>query len=358
VPELHEISYRSFASDNNAGVHPEVLTALAEANGGHVTGYGDDPYTERLRQLVGDLFGPAAHAYPVLTGTGANVVALAAMTRRFEAVITTSTAHIHVDECGAPERIAGTKLLTVPTSDGKLTPQLLRSAVFGVGDVHHIQARVVALTQSTELGTVYTAEELTELTAAAHELDLAVYVDGARLSNAAASLGLSFAQMITDTGVDVVGLGGTKNGIMAGEVVVVLNPAVVDGTEFHRKASAQLASKMRFVSAQLCALFGSDLYLRSAAHANRMASRLAAAIDGVQGVRIRHEVQANAVFVVLADGIADILHRTHHFYPWDEAAGEWRWMCAFDTTEDDVDAFAAAVRDAAAHVAAGVAPVR
>jgi threonine aldolase len=344
-PRLHDPTVRGFASDNYAGVHPQVWEALAAANDGHQVSYGEDVYTQRLQQVVRHHFGDQAVAYPVFNGTGANVVALQALTSRWEAVVCSDTAHVHCDEGGAPEKMAGLKLLTVPTPDGKLTPELVGRQAWGFGDEHRAQPAAVTITQSSELGTVYTPDEVAAVAAHAHERGMRVHLDGARLSNAAASLGVPFREFTTDAGVDVLSLGGTKNGLLAAEAVVVLNPDAVSGVHYLRKTSMQLASKMRFFSVQLLALFEGDLWLRSAAHANAMAARLAQAVGPVPGVRVTRPVQANAVFAVLPVEVTERLQKRFRFYTWDEHTGEVRWMCSFDTTEEDVDAFAAAIAE-------------
>ncbi len=342
----HDSSVRSFASDNHAGAHPEVLEALAAVNGGHVPSYGYDPYTEALQDLVRDLFGPVASAYPVFNGTGANVAALAMMTDRWDAAVCTEVAHANVDECGAPEKVAGVKLLPVPTRDGKLTPELVDTKAWGFGVEHHAQPRVLTLTQATELGTVYAVDELAALCDHAHRLGLTVHVDGARLANAAVTLGCELADLTSAVGVDVLSLGGTKNGLLGAEAVVLITPEAVRQPLFVRKLVTQLPSKMRFISAQLLALYGTDLWRRCAAHANAMATRLAGAVGAIPGVRITQQVQANGVFAILHRAAADQVRQRYPFYTWDEATGEVRWMCSFDTTPDDVDAFAAAVAQA------------
>jgi threonine aldolase len=336
---------RGFASDNNAGAHPEILAALALANDGHQPSYGADDYTAHLTDVIRSHFGPRAEVYPVFNGTGANVVALQALTDRRGAVITTDSAHIHVDECGAPERVGGLKLLTVPTPDGKLTPELVDRQAFGFDDEHRATPQVVSLTQSTELGTRYTPDEIRAVCEHAHQRGLTVHLDGARLANAAAGLGLPLAALATDAGVDVVSFGGTKNGMLFGEAVVVLTPEAVSAMPHLRKLSMQLAAKMRFVSVQFEALLAGDLWLRSAAHANAMAQRLAAGVRAVSGVEISYPVQANAVFARLPHDVTERLLKRYRFYYWNEAAGEVRWMCSFDTTEEDVDGFLAALHE-------------
>lgn len=346
VSRLHDPNVRGFASDNYAGIHPEVLEAILAANDGHQGAYGADDYTAALHDVVRGHFGAAAHAFPVFNGTGANVVALQSMLPRWGAVICTTTAHVHVDEGGAPERVAGIKLLPVPTEDGKLTPALVDREAWGFGDEHHAQPGVVAITQSTELGTVYAPEEIRALAEHAHGLGMLLYVDGARLSNAAVALGLGLGESTTALGVDVVGLGGTKNGALGAEVVVVMDPEQVQPLTYLRKLDMQLASKMRFLSAQLVALYSGDLWQRSAGHANAMAARLRAAVEPMPGVRLTQATQANAVFAVLPPGVADRLRESFSFYDWDAASGEVRWMCSFDTTAEDVDAFVAALGEA------------
>jgi len=341
---LHNAAVRGFASDNYSGVHPEILQALADANGGHQTAYGEDDYTARLQEVVAAHFGESAEAFPVFNGTGANVTALQSMLPRWGAVVCAATAHINVDENGAPERIGGIKLLTVPTDDGKLTPELIDREAWGWGDEHRAQPLAVSITQSTELGTLYTSAEIRAITEHAHALGMRVHVDGARLSNAAASLGEPLRAFTSDAGVDILSFGGTKNGLMFGEAVVLLNPEAATGLKYLRKMNMQLASKMRFVSAQLVALYGGDLWLRSASHANAMAARLRSAVDGIEGVEVTRPTESNAVFAKLPPQVADRVRESFRFYDWDASTGEVRWMCSFDTTEADVDAFADAIR--------------
>lgn len=344
MTRLHDPAWRGFASDNYAGAHPEVLAAIADANEGHQVAYGEDVYTARLQEVAKHHFGEAAQAFPVFNGTGANVTALTSMLPRWGAVVTTTNAHIHTDENAAPERVSGLKLLTVPTPDGKLTPELIDVEAWGWGDEHRAQPLAVSITQSTELGTVYSVEELRAIADHTHGLGMRVHMDGARIANAAAALGTGLREFTTDAGVDVLSFGGTKNGLLYGEAIVVLNPDAVDGIVFLRKLSMQLASKMRFVSAQLIALLEGDLWMRSASHANAMAARLRSALEGVTAVRFTQPTQANALFAILPPGSADRLREHFRFYDWNPATGEVRWMTAFDTTEADVDALAAAIR--------------
>jgi threonine aldolase len=335
---------RGFGSDNHAGALPEVLAALAAVNEGHAGSYGHDADTERVEALFAERFGAHARTFLAFNGSGANVVALRAMCRPWEGVICAESAHLNVDECGAAEAVAGIKLLTVPTPDGKLTPELVASRVVRVGDEHAVQARVVSITQTTELGTVYSLDELRALTAAARELGLLVHLDGARFLNAVDALGCSFAEL--SEGIDIVTFGGTKAGLIFGEALVVLTPQLADGMLFLRKQTLQLASKMRFVAAQFEALLRDDTGLRAVANANAMAKRLAAAVSEIDGVEITQPVQANVVFAIVPPDATERLQRDWRFYTWDERSGEVRWMCAWDTTPEDVDAFAAAVAGA------------
>lgn len=343
---LHDPDRRTFASDNYAGVLPEVLAAIADANGGHQTSYGEDEYTARLGEVIRAEFGAQAEVFPVFNGTGANVTALTAMVPRWGAIVATGSAHIHTDEGGAPERVSGLKLLVVPAEHGKLTTAAAETEAWGWGNEHRPQPLALSITQSTELGTVYSPAEVTAIADFAHERGMAVHMDGARLWNAAAALDLPFSAFTTDAGVDVVSLGGTKNGLLGAEAIVVLDPSRVDGLHFLRKLNMQLASKMRFASAQLLALFENGLGLRTAAHANAMAARLRAGLEGVEGVGFSHPTEANAVFAELDLDAADRVRERYRFYDWDRAAHQVRWMCAFDTTEADVDDFVATVKAA------------
>ena len=329
---LHDTAVRGFASDNYSGVHPDVLAAIASANEGHQGAYGGDQYTARLQEVIVQHFGAGAEAFPVFNGTGANVTGLQSMLPRWGAVIAASTAHINVDEGGAPERVGGMKLLTVPTDDGKLTPAL-----------------VVSITQSTELGTLYTPDEIRALANHAHGHGMRLHLDGARIANAAAALDLPLAAFTRDVGVDVLSLGGTKNGALGAEAIVVLDPEASAGLTYLRKLNMQLASKMRFLSAQLVALLDGDLWLQNAQHANAMAQRLRAGVEAgladgsVQGVSFTQPTQSNGVFATLPPGVADRLRESFRFYDWDALRREVRWMCSFDTTEQDIDAFVAAI---------------
>ena len=340
-----EAGARGFASDNSAGVHPAVLEALSDANSGHVFGYGHDNRTRQAQRLLTDHFGDHARAFLVFNGTAANVLSLRAACRRWEAVICADTSHLNVDECGAPEAIAGVKLLTVATDHGKLTPELVESRLARLGDEHAVQPRVVSISQCTELGTVYTRAETQALAEYAHAHQLLLHVDGARLANAAAALELSLGELTSESGVDIVSFGVTKNGALGAEAVVFLTPTLGDGFEYVRKQSLQLASKMRFLAAQFEALLSDDLWLRNARRANTMAARLATAVGAVPGVSITHPVQTNVVFAALAPEAITALQARFPFYIWDERQNEVRWMCSWDTTEEDVDGLAHAVAE-------------
>lgn len=341
----HDPALKAFASDNYAGVHPEILQAIVMANEGHQISYGDDVYTEALQGVFKRHFGDQAQAWPVFNGTAANVVSLRSMTAHWEAVICAETAHIHTDEGGAPEVAGGIKLLTVPTPDGKLTPDLIDRQAWGFGDPHRAQPKVVSISNTTELGTVYTPDEIRAICEHAHSLGLLVHLDGSRLTNAAAALDVPLRALTTDAGVDVLSFGGTKIGLLYGEAVVVLNPDAATGIDYIRKTFMQLSSKMRFVSVQFEALLSGDLWLRNARQANAMGKRLEAAVRDIPGVTVPRPAQANAVFAILPKDATERLQKRFRFYTWNEATGEVRWMCAFDTTEADVDAFAAAVAE-------------
>jgi threonine aldolase len=350
--QLHDTTFRGFASDNYSGVHPEILAAISAANDGHQVAYGEDVYTERLQEVFVQHFGKGIEAFPVFNGTGANVTALQSMLPRWGAVISAKTAHINSDEGGAPERVGGIKLLTVEAPDGKLTPELIDHEAWGWGDEHRAQPLVVSITQTTELGTAYTADEIRAIADHVHERGMKLHLDGARIGNAGASLGVPLRAFTRDAGVDLLSVGGTKNGCLGAEAIVVLNPEASEGLKYLRKLNMQLASKMRFVSAQLIALLEGDLWLRSASHANAMARRLRDALDAgigegdLPGLGFSQETQSNGVFAVVPAGVADRLRdRGFRFYDWDAAKGEVRWMCSFDTSEDDIDAFVAGIRE-------------
>lgn len=331
------MNIRGFASDNNAGVHPRVMQAITEVNTGHCIAYGGDQYTETAKEQFKKLFGEC-EVFFVFNGTAANVLSLQAMTQPFNSVICTETAHIHVDECGAPERFTGCKLLSNPTPDGKLRISDIARHLHGIGFEHHAQPRVVSITQSTEMGTVYTIEELRDIATFAHANDLLLHVDGARIANAAAYLGVSLKEMITDTGVDALSFGGTKNGLMNGEAVVILNPALSCNFKYIRKQGMQLASKMRYISAQFEEYLKDGLWLENAQHANRMAQLLCKKVQTL-GIAVTQKVEANAVFAIIPPHIIEKLQREFFFYVWNQAHNEVRWVCSWDTTEDDIERF-------------------
>lgn len=332
-----------FRSDNAAPAHPVVLDAMMTANDGPAGAYGQDFWTEQAAAWFKDQFGGQVESYLVWNGTGANVASLRAMTLPWQAVICSDQAHIHVDECGAPELLGGCKLLALPSPDGKLTVAAVREAARkGVGFEHHVQPRVLSLTQSTEYGTVYSVDELGALVEAAHGDGLLVHLDGARIANAAASLGVSLRELITDTGVDALSFGLTKNGAVGAEAVVLLNRELVGQFKYIRKQSTQLSSKMRYLAAQVVALAEHDLWLANARHANAMAERLAAGLTAA-GLTVTQRVQANAVFALMAPELIERLQRDFRFYEWNEATHEVRLMCSWATDAGDVDALVGAV---------------
>lgn len=354
------MTQRTFASDNNAGVHPEIMQAINDANAGHAVGYGDDPYTAKAIHTFKRHFGDDADVYFVFNGTAANVLSLKAMTESYHAIICTDTSHIHVDECGAPERFTGAKLLPCATPDGKLTIDRVKRHMHGFGVEHHVQPRVISITQSTELGTLYSVDEIKALADYAHAHNLLLHMDGARISNAAAALGLPFRAFTRDAGVDVLSFGGTKNGMMGGEAIVffpTLTPSLPQGRsaspvgrgvaefKFIRKQGLQLASKMRYIAAQFDALLSNDLWLCNARNANAMAKRLSECVKDV--APIAYPTQVNAVFAVVPKCSVPALLQHSFFYEWTEHDDEHvvvRWMCSWDTAEEDVDRFAGAVR--------------
>ena len=335
---------KSFGSDNHSGAHPAVLRAIMDANSGDAVAYGADAWTERVTATLREAF-HAEGAFLMLNGTGANVLGLSLLLRRHEGVICADSAHINTDECGAPEHFLGTKLLGVPTPDGKLTPELIAGRLAGRGDEHFVQPGVVALTQSTEFGTCYTLAELRKIADFAHTSDLGVYLDGARLANAAAYLDCPLAELAECA--DVLSFGGTKNGAIGAEALIVMRSGLAADVPYLRKQQTQLTSKMRFVAAQFGALLQDDLWRGSAAHANSMARRLAAGAAAVPGVEVVHPVQANAVFARLDPTHIAALQHDWFFHVWDEQESVVRWMAAFDTTEADVDAFVAGIQSSA-----------
>jgi len=330
---------RSFASDNNAVVHPEVLEAIRHANHGHVVGYGDDPHTESAVGRFREEFGGEVAVFFVFNGTAANVLSLQALTRPFHAVLCPELSHIYTDECGAPEKFTGCKLVPLPAPDGKLTVETVAHAYHGIGDQHHVQPRVISITQSTEMGTVYKAAEIDALARFAHERNMLLHMDGARISNAVAAQRLTLRQATRDLGVDVLSFGGTKNGLMGVEAVVFFRPELAADFLFVRKQGMQLASKMRYMSVQMEALLKNDLWRRNAEHANRMARLLEQEVKKIPHINIVYPVEANGVFAQIPRAALNKIQERYFFYVWSEAEPVVRWMCSFDTTEEDVRQF-------------------
>ncbi|HEY2237289.1 MAG TPA: low specificity L-threonine aldolase [Streptosporangiaceae bacterium] len=331
--------HKSFGSDNHAGAHEAVVNAVVTANTGDATAYGEDEWTRRATAQMRELFQAEGDVFFVFNGSAANVLGLSLLLRRYEAVICAETAHIHTDECGAAEQILGTKLLTVPSPGGKVTPEGIARHLQGRGDEHHAQPGAVAITQTTELGTCYTLDELGAISDFCRANDLRLFIDGARLANAAAHLDCSLADLSQYA--DVLSFGGTKNGALGAEAVVVMRPDLVADVKFLRKQQLQLASKMRFLSAQFLALMEDDLWRHSASHANEMAQRLYQGVAKLPGLEVAYPVQSDAVFARLQPEHIEALQRDWYFYVWDEETSIVRWMTAFDTTQTDVDQFVA-----------------
>ena len=329
--------HKSFGSDNHAGAHEAVVNAVIAANTGDATAYGEDEWTRRATARLREVFQAEGDVFFVFNGSAANILGLSLLLRRYEAVICAESAHIHTDECGAAEQILGTKLLTVPSPDGKVTLEGIARHLQGRGDEHHAQPGAVAITQTTELGTCYTLDELRAISDFCRANDLRLFIDGARLANAAAYLDCSLADLARHA--DVLSFGGTKNGALGAEAVVVMGPDLVADVKYLRKQQLQLASKMRFLSAQFLALMEDDLWRHSAAHANEMAQRLFQGVGNLPGVEVAYPVQSDAVFARLQPGHIEALQRDWYFYVWDEKTSIVRWMTAFDTTESDVDQF-------------------
>jgi threonine aldolase len=335
---------RGFASDNNAGIHPDIMEAIKSVNSGHTIAYGDDPFTASAVIKIKSILGEKVQPYFVFTGTAANVLGLDAITKPYHSIICAETSHIHEDECGAPERWTGCKLLSVESPDGKLSPATIEKHMYGIDFEHHSQPHVVSITQSTEMGTVYTPDEIKAVTDYAHDHNMLVHMDGARISNAAASLGTGFREFTVDTGIDILSFGGTKNGMMYGEAVVFMSEEFAFDFKYLRKQGMQLASKMRFIAAQFERFLDEDVWLKNAKHSNRMAKILEAEVMKINGIRITQPVQSNAVFAILPKDIIPVLQEAFFFYVWNEATGEVRWMCSFDTTEEDVITFSSLIR--------------
>jgi threonine aldolase len=335
---------RSFASDNNAGVHPEIIAAVKKANDGHVIAYGDDPFTARAVKLFQKHFGREVAVYFVYGGTGANVLGLKAITKSHQAIICAATAHVNVDECGAPENFSGCKLLTVQTPDGKLRIEHIKPLLHGIGVEHHVQPAVITIAQATEMGTIYTKKEIKTLATFAHDNGMLLHVDGARLANAAVSLEASLKEITGDAGVDVLSFGGTKNGMMYGEAVVFFDSKLAHDFKYIRKQGMHLPSKMRFISAQFEAMLSGDLWRRGPTHANRMARLLANELAKLSQIKITQPVESNGVFAVIPKKYIPALQKKYFFYVWNEEISEVRLMASFDTSEDDVRDFVKLVR--------------
>ena len=331
---------RGFASDNNAGVFPEIITAIADANKGHAIAYGDDIYTQKAIAIFKKMLGSDIEVFFVFTGTASNILGINNLGRSFNSVICAETAHINVDECGAPEKFTGMKLLSVKTTDGKLTVENIQQHMHGFGFEHHSQPGIISITQPTELGTLYSVNEIKKIANYAHSNNLLLQMDGARISNAVASLGISAKEFTKDAGVDVLSFGGTKNGMMYGEAVVFFNTKLAKDFEYFRKQSMQLAYKMRYIGVQFSAFFNDGLWIKSAAHANKMAQLLYKKTKDIPGIKITQPVQANGVFAIIPGKLIPKLQKEYFFYVWDEHTNEVRWMCSFDTTEEDVVSFA------------------
>lgn len=335
---------KGFASDNNSGVHPAILKAIENANRGHVVGYGDDPYTIRAIETFKSIFGPDTEIFFVFNGTGANVLGLSAATHSFQSIICAETAHIQEDECGAPEKFTGCKLIPVETPNGKLTPELIRPHLKGFNFEHHSQPRVISISQVSELGTIYTPEEIRALADLAHQHNMLLHMDGARIANAAVALDLNFREFTVDCGVDILSFGGTKNGMMMGEAVLFFRPELTKNVRYIRKQSMQLFSKMRFVGAQFIAYFENDLWKQNARHANQMARLLESEARKIPQVRITRPVEANGVFAQVPAHIIPRLQEEFFFYVWDEFTSEVRWMTSYDTTVEEIHHFTSLLR--------------
>lgn len=336
---MESINKRGFASDNNAGIHPDILSEIISVNIGHVIGYGSDIYTEKALGIFKEHFGNSVETFFVLTGTAANVLSLSGITRSFNSIITASSAHLEEDECGAPEKFTGCKVLTVETPDGKISVDLIEKHMHGFDFEHHSQPKVISITQSTEMGTVYTASEIKVIADFAHSKGMLLHMDGARIANAAISLNLPFKAFTTDSGVDVLSFGGTKNGMMFGEAICFLKPGLSGGFKYIRKQGMQLASKMRFISAQYIAYFRNDLWKNCASHSNAMAGILAEKLQQFKEIKITQAVESNGVFVSMPSEVAEKMRNYYFFYPWDESTSEYRLMTSWDTTEADIDDF-------------------
>lgn len=334
---------KTFASDNYSGVHPEIMEAIIQVNNDHQISYGDDEITAEMNNIFRHHFGDVTVLY-AFNGTGANIVSLKCALLPFQSVICTDTAHIHVDECGGPTQNIGSTLVPLKTPDGKLTPSIIEHQLSFIGNVHHVQPKVISVSQSTELGTIYSLDELKTLADFAHKYDMYLHVDGARISNAVAALGCTLKEATVDCGVDIMSFGGTKNGMMIGEAILIFNKELRKHAPYYHKQTAQLFSKNRFISAQFKALFNNELWKRMASHSNKMAQLLASEVSKIEGVTITQKVEANALFVIIPKHAVEPLRSAYRFYDWNAETGELRWMCSFDTTEEDVMGFVEELR--------------
>ncbi|MDX8339154.1 low specificity L-threonine aldolase [Draconibacterium sp. IB214405] len=335
---------KGFASDNNSGVHPTILKAMEAANTGHVVGYGGDSYTTEAIEKFKEKFGKNTEVFFVFNGTGANVLGLSTVTQSFNSIICAETAHIQEDECGAPEKFTGCKLIPVEPVNGKVTPEAVLPHLKGFDFEHHSQPKVISISQVTEMGTVYSPEEIKTLAELAHKHNMYLHMDGARIANAAVALDMDFREFTVACGVDILSFGGTKNGMMLGEAVLFFNPELTAQTKYLRKQSMQLYSKMRFVSAQFLAYFKNDLWKETATHANKMAKLLEAEVAKIPEIKITQPVSANGVFAIVPEEIIEPLRERFFFYMWDEMLSEVRWMTSFDTTEDEIVEFVALIK--------------
>jgi threonine aldolase len=341
---------RHFASDNFSGVHPDIMKAISSANTGHTIAYGADEYTASAMKKFQEHFGKKIDVYFVFGGTAANVLGLKTLTEPYHGIICADSAHINVDECGAPEKFTGCKLFTIPSADGKITVEQISRYLSLLGNEHHSQPKVISITQSTEFGTIYTPEEIEEIAGFAHQHDMFLHVDGARLSNAAASLDMNLGDITTDAGVDVLSFGGTKNGMMFGEAVVFFKKSYSKNFKFIRKQGMQLLSKMRFIAAQFEAYLSNDLWCKNAKRANEMAKLLAQEVEKIPQITITQKVEANAVFAVVPREAIPAIQKKYHFYIWNDEISEVRWMTSFDTTKKNVRNFVKAIKEALKHI--------
>jgi threonine aldolase len=330
---------RSFGSDNHSGVHSDVIQMLVSVNEDHTVAYGDDHYTQKATELIQEQFGQDAEPFFVFSGTGANVVGLQQMTQSYHSILCSDMAHIHCDECGAPEKMTGAKLLPIQSKHGKIYANDIQPYLHGFDFEHHSQPRVVSITQATEYGTVYTPEEIKQIKDCIDIHGMLLHMDGARIANAVVTLDCSLKEITADCGVDVLSFGGNKNGLMFGECIVFLHPGLSENFKYLRKQSTQLPAKMRFISAQYIAYLKNELWIRNAKHANQMACYLAKQIEEIPSIKITHPVQANAVFAILPNEIISSLQQNYFFYVWNEATSEVRWMTSFDTTLEEIDEF-------------------